>query len=212
MDANGWDERYRTSDLVWSAEPNVFVADVVTNLTAGRALDLACGEGRNARWLAARGWEVTAVDFSSVAIDKARQLGDSGGGHVEWICADVVMWSPPEAVFDLVVLSYVHLPAPDLERVCGHAVDALAPGGHLLMVGHARKNLSEGCGGPQDPAVLYEPEDVRSWISGLRVDRAEHVVRELSGDAAPHPGTAPIAIDTLVLATRPATGQPDRLT
>ncbi len=202
MDASGWDERYRATELVWSADPNIFVAEVAAELSPGRALDLACGEGRNARWLATQGWDVTAVDFSSVAIEKARHLG--GGDLVQWTCADVVEWSPPAAAFDLVVMSYVHLPATDLERVCRHGVDALAPGGHLLVVGHARRNLTEGTGGPQDPAVLYEPEDVRSWIPDLDVERAEHVVRVLGAGDATQPDEAPSAVDTLVLATRRA--------
>jgi len=208
VDSSGWDERYRATELVWSAEPNVFVAEVTKQFPAGRALDLACGEGRNARWLASQGWEVTAVDFSAVAIEKARALagGEGESGHVEWICADLVTWSPPEAAFDLVLFSYVHLPAPDLERVCARAADALAPGGHLLFVGHARRNLTEGSGGPQDPDLLYEPQDVSSWIPELRIDRAEHVVRELAGGDASHPGPVPVAIDTLVLATKSSAG------
>ncbi|MDA8359924.1 MAG: class I SAM-dependent methyltransferase [Actinomycetota bacterium] len=199
MDASGWDERYRASDLVWSAEPNVFVAEVTSSLEPGKALDLACGEGRNARWLASRGWKVTAVDFSSVAIEKARRLSEGHPGEVDWRCADIVTWSPPELAFDLAVLSYVQLPGTQMQDVCRHAADALAPGGHLLLVGHARMNLTEGVGGPQDPAVLYEPEDVCAWLPGLQVQRAEHVLRKVGEDV----GTA---IDTLVLATRSALG------
>src|SRR5207244_12631949 len=74
MDATAWDERYRSAELVWGVRPNRWVERELADLPPGRALDLACGEGRNALWLAARGWQVTAVDFSAVALDKARAL------------------------------------------------------------------------------------------------------------------------------------------
>ena len=89
MDSTAWDERYRSSELIWGAGPNRFLVEEVAGLPAGRALDLACGEGRNAIWLAQRGWQVVAVDFSAVALDKARRLADQRGTSVEWVMADV---------------------------------------------------------------------------------------------------------------------------
>ena len=80
MDAAAWDERYAATALVWSAGPNQFVESELASLPPGRALDLACGEGRNARWLAERGWQVTAIDWSEVAVDKGRQVNDA----VDW--------------------------------------------------------------------------------------------------------------------------------
>ncbi|MFL6133228.1 MAG: class I SAM-dependent methyltransferase, partial [Nocardioidaceae bacterium] len=72
MDARAWDERYAASELIWSATPNRFVEAELTSLPPGRAVDLAAGEGRNALWLADRGWHVTAVDFSLAGLDKGR--------------------------------------------------------------------------------------------------------------------------------------------
>ena len=88
MDAEAWDERYADSELVWSVEPNQFVAAECADLPPGRALDLAAGEGRNSIWLARRGWDVTAVDFSQAGLDKGRRL--AGELEIEWVCADVV--------------------------------------------------------------------------------------------------------------------------
>ena len=88
MDAKAWDERYADSELVWSVEPNQFVAAECADLPPGRALDLAAGEGRNAIWLARRGWDVTAVDFSQAGLDKGRRL--AGELAIEWVCGDVV--------------------------------------------------------------------------------------------------------------------------
>ncbi len=80
MDAAGWNERYAGTDLVWSAGPNAFVEQICSSLTPGTALDLAAGEGRNALWLAELGWEVTAVDFSSVGLEKARRAAAASRG------------------------------------------------------------------------------------------------------------------------------------
>lgn len=77
MDGQSWDRRYADCELVWSADPNQFFAAELADLPAGRALELGTGEGRNAMWLANQGWEVTAVDFSAVAIDKARAIAES---------------------------------------------------------------------------------------------------------------------------------------
>ena len=88
MDAKAWDERYADSELVWSVEPNQFVAAECADLPPGRALDLAAGEGRNSIWLARRGWDVTAVDFSQAGLDKGRRL--AGELEIEWVCGDVV--------------------------------------------------------------------------------------------------------------------------
>ncbi|HEX6287461.1 MAG TPA: methyltransferase domain-containing protein, partial [Acidimicrobiia bacterium] len=76
MDAEAWDERYRASELLWSAGPNIWVERRLADAEPGRGLDLASGEGRNAIWLAKRGWEMTAVDFSAVAIERGRSLSD----------------------------------------------------------------------------------------------------------------------------------------
>src|SRR5271165_7659380 len=95
MDAHAWDDRYSAAELLWSADPNVFVAEEAGRLPPGRGVDLACGEGRNAIWLAGRRWTVTAVDFSAVALDKGRRLAERAGVTVHWVNHDVVTWEPP---------------------------------------------------------------------------------------------------------------------
>jgi len=197
VDRHQWDERYASRELVWSAEPNVFVAEVAGPLPPGRALDVACGEGRNAIWLATRGWRVTAIDFSAVAIGKARRLAEAAGVAVDWLCDDVLAWQPLPENFELVLLSYLQLPAGDMAAVVGRAATALVPGGALLLVGHARANLAGGVGGPQDPSVLYEPGEAAAWAGQLEVARAEHVYRSVDTPEGPRR-----AIDTLVVAVR----------
>ena len=198
MDRHGWDDRYEGAELVWRAEPNEFLVSEVDALVAGRALDVACGEGRNAVWLAGKGWQATGVDFSAVGLDKARRLAAERGVVVDWVEADVVEWEPPPAAFDLVIVFYLHLPAELRHRVFVHAMEALATGGTLLVVGHDLANLARGDGGPQDPAVLYRPEDVAGELGGLRVERAISVEREVTTDDG-----KVFAIDALVRAVKP---------
>ena len=176
MDAHAWDERYAATELMWSVEPNLFVARECADLPPGRAVDLAAGEGRNAIWLARRGWEVTAVDFSAVAIDKGRRL--AGDTEVEWVVADATTWQG-EAVHDLAVIAYLQLPAEERRAAVRAAYAALAPGGTFLLVAHDTTNLTEGTGGPQDASVLMTAEDVLADLAGHRLDvvRAERVNR-----------------------------------
>jgi SAM-dependent methyltransferase len=167
VDAHAWDERYAASDLVWSAEPNVFVASELADLEPGRALDLAAGEGRNAIWLARRGWEVTAADFSQVALDKGRRL--AGETPVRWVRADATRWDEP-AAYDLAVVAYLQLAAPERRAALRAAYDSLVEGGTLLVVAHDSSNLDEGTGGPQDPRVLMTAADVLEDLDDLPFD------------------------------------------
>jgi SAM-dependent methyltransferase len=194
-----WNARYAQKELVWSAEPNRLFAAEVGGLEPGRALDLACGEGRNAAWLAEWGWRVTAVDFSDVALGKAEQLAASRGVEVEWVLADVLDWDPEPRGFDLVAVLYLQLPRPELLRVVRAAAEAVAPGGTLFVLGHDTTNLTRGHGGPQDASVLYTAEDVVPAIGDLVVERAEAVDR-----VVPLDGGEAVAIDTLVRAHRSA--------
>lgn len=188
MDAEAWDERYAASDLVWSREPNQFVAAELADLPPGTAVDLAAGEGRNAIWLASRGWSATAVDFSQVALDKGARLAE--GLDVTWVRADATTWQPPAPV-DLVVMAYFQVPADDRRRAVRSAAGMLRPGGTLLLVAHDSTNLAEGTGGPQDPAVLMTADDVVADLDGIDVDvlRAERVPREVRS-ADEHGGEA----------------------
>ena len=197
MDRREWDARYAAAELVWSAEPNRFVEAEVDDLPPGRALDLAAGEGRNAIWLAERGWRVTAVDFSRVACEKATALATARGVEIEVVEADVTTYEPEPSAFDLVVVAYLQTPAPDRARWLGHARDALAPGGTLLLVGHDRANLDGGYGGPQDPAVLTTPEELTAALDGLEIEKAGLVERRVDT-----PEGERVAIDHLVRARR----------
>ena len=194
-----WHERYAQKELVWTAEPNRRFAAEVEGLEPGRALDLACGEGRNAVWLAERGWRVTGVDFSDVALAKAAELAASRGVEVDRVVADVLDYRPDARAFDLVAVLYLQLPRDELLHALETAADAVAPGGTLLVLGLDTTNLTRGHGGPEDASVRYTEADVVPAVRDLVVERAEAVERTVplaDGEA--------VAIDAFVRAHRPA--------
>ena len=201
MEAAEWDERYRSAELVWGSEPNLFVRQQCEGLPVGEALDLACGEGRNALWLARLGWTVTGVDYSAAAIERAESLTAREPAEVAerltWRVADVTRELPPPASVDLALISYLHLVPVEQQAVLASAAAAVRPEGHLVVVGHDLRNIAEGVGGPQDASRLHTPERVATVAAaaGLTVEFAETVER---------PTPAGVALDTLVRAHRPA--------
>ncbi|WP_316525823.1 class I SAM-dependent methyltransferase [Kitasatospora brasiliensis] len=217
MDSQDWDDRYAASELVWGVEPNRWVVREMAGHTPGHALDLAAGEGRNAIWLAAQGWEVTGLDFSAVALERAErltaELPDEVADRLTWRHGDARTVEAPAAGYDLVLVAYLQLPAADRRDALRRAADALAPGGTLLVIGHDLSNLTEGVGGPQDPAVLFTPEDVLADLADhkLRTVRAERVHRTVGGESGHRAGEAGgaatgarVAVDALVRLERGA--------
>jgi SAM-dependent methyltransferase len=193
-----WNRRWAGERADASTAPSRFLVAEVADLRPGTALDLACGSGRNAVWLAERGWRVTAVDFSEVAIRMARRLAAERRIEVGWVEADVVTWTAASRTYDLVCVLYLQLPALERKAVLARAADALRPGGTLLVVGHDLLNLTEGWGGPTQPDVLFTPDDVAAEIGDLAVEKAQRVRRTVEELGAAHE-----AIDALVRARRP---------
>ncbi len=196
MQREDWDARYASVENLWAARPNRFLVAEVEGLTPGRALDLACGEGQNAIWLASLGWEVTGVDYSEVAVAKARARAEREGVHVDFVCADLLDYRPDPGAFDLVLNLYLHIPADGRRRVLAAASAALAPGGTFLFVGHDLLNMTDGVGGPSDPDLLCTPDQLASELHGVEIEKAERVLRDVRGETRD-------AIDALVRAKRP---------
>ncbi|MFN8203089.1 MAG: class I SAM-dependent methyltransferase [Solirubrobacteraceae bacterium] len=141
-----WDDRYASRDQIWSGHPNAQLIAEAASLAPARALDVGTGEGADALWLAERGWQVTAVDLSPVALERgaarAAEHGDEVAMRIEWIHADIRTWSPPTAAYDLVSAHFLH-PAPDVRAaVVGRLAAAVALGGILLYVGHDPADLA----------------------------------------------------------------------
>jgi SAM-dependent methyltransferase len=190
MRAEEWDERYAERQQ-WSAEPNALIAELLTGLPPGDAVDLAAGEGRHALWLADLGWRVTAVDFSDVGL--ARGRAQPGADRVTWVTADVGTWSAEPGSLDLVLVAYLHLAEAETTALLTRAVGWLRPGGRLLVLGHDVENVTAGVGGPQEPAILHSVDRLAPVAELLDVDRLEQVRR---------PTPAGTALDTLLWGRR----------
>ena len=198
VDPAAWNARYSGGELVWSAEPNRFLPPEVADLAPGRALDVACGEGRNGIWLARQGWDVVGVDFAEAGIATARRLASEAGVTVDWVVGDVTTFTP-DGLFDLVIVFYLQLEPAPAAAALGRAGAALAPGGTLLVVGHHVDNLERGYGGPSTAAVLHDPAVIASQLAaaGLTVSRADLVERPVDT-----PDGVRVALDSLVRAQR----------
>ncbi|MBD3784614.1 MAG: methyltransferase domain-containing protein [Micrococcales bacterium] len=204
MDSAAWDARYAGADLVSSVGPNAFVAEVVGPMTPGRALDIAAGEGRNALWLAEQGWDATSADFSPVAVERAQGIAaerlGAGAGPFRAVVADALSPAPAPTAgggYDLVLFAYLQLPDADWRVALRHGVAAALPGGSVLVVCHAERNLTEGVGGPQDAAVLHDPEAVVAAAADLAVEVVSAELRERPVEGAGRP-----ALDSVVLFRR----------
>ena len=199
-----WEDRYGQPGRAWSGRPNAALVAEVAQLAPGRALDVGSGEGGDALWLAARGWQVTGVDISQNALDKAaalaREREDVDPARLTWQQADLTGWSPTRTSFDLVTAHFMHLPLVDRERLFPALADAVAPGGTLLIVGHDVDALPGGAGRHGDPGMLFTVGEVVGRLSpdAWRVDVAEVRPRDMTGPA----GDVWHVADVVVRATR----------
>jgi SAM-dependent methyltransferase len=209
-DKDFWDERYRSAPRIWSGKPNPQLVAEVAGRPPGRALDVGCGEGADAIWLARQGWTVVATDISSVALERgaqhARDTDPAAPARIEWRQADLLAGPPETASFDLVSAQFLQLP-PELRiRVFTGLIAAVRPGGTLLVVGHHPSDLATGVPRPHLPEVFYSAEEIAALLDDAwTVDVSE---------ARPRPATTPDGAEVtihdavLVATRRPVTHQP----
>nr|MCW2727963.1 SAM-dependent methyltransferase [Aeromicrobium sp.] len=159
-----WDERYGESERIWSGAPNPQLVDRVTGLRPGRALEVGAGEGADAIWLAQQGWQVTALDVSRVALDKAAaHAADSGlADRITWQQVDLSAWAGEPGTYDLVSAQFMYLDQPALTTLYRQLGEAVAPGGTLLLVGH--HPIDPRHGDHDFPDVRWTPEEAVSWL------------------------------------------------
>jgi 2-polyprenyl-3-methyl-5-hydroxy-6-metoxy-1,4-benzoquinol methylase len=162
-------------DKVASKQPNATMIAELAELTPGRVLDAGCGHGAEALWLAARGWKVTAVDFSAVALAHGRATADAMAiaDCIQWICGDLATWNAPAASFDLVVCLYLHC-ANGAAEMIQRLANAVAPGGTLFMIGHRQA-------GDQ---IQISVDDATAALAGWDFVVAEERPRASSGTEA----------------------------
>jgi SAM-dependent methyltransferase len=202
MDSQDWDTRYKSADNIWSLSPNEFVAQYLEHLPTGSMIDLAGGEGRNALWFASRGWQVENVEFSKIALGKFCDRAEKE--NLQALCKATHADVTEDIQFalqnvDLGVIAYLHIESTGLTKAIQSLVSNIKPGGTFFGIWHARENLVDGFGGPQDPEVIPTKEAVqealvKSGISGASIELKER--RVSVGDEIK------IAIDLVVIAVK----------
>ena len=183
--ADFWDERYRSAGRVWSGNPNPQLVAEVTGWPPGLALDVGCGEGADAIWLAQAGWTVVGTDISGVALERAAQHADdtdpAAAARIEWRQADLLAQPPEADSFDLVSAQFIQLPPETRVPLFAALAAAVRDGGMLLIVGHHPSDLETGVPRPPMPELFYTPEEIAR----------RSMARGRCGPARPAPGARP---------------------
>jgi len=175
-----WDQRYSIEEYVYGTEPNEFLAETLRGLNnGGRALCLAEGEGRNAVFLAGRGYEVHAVDASAVGLAKAEHLARERGVHIVTEVANLDGYRIDPGAWDLIVSIFCHLPAPVRRALHREVAAGLRPGGHLVLEAYTPAQLVLGTGGPPDPALMMTLAELREELAGLHFEQAREIERDV---------------------------------
>jgi SAM-dependent methyltransferase len=201
-----WDERYRSQAKLWSGNPNPHLTTEAADLGPGTALDVGAGEGADAIWLAKRGWQVTGLDISPVALKRAAEHAEHAGadvaGRIRWVQRDLMDGQPMPDQYDLVSAQYVHLP-PDARRALfTRLADAVAPGGTLLIVGHHPTDLQSSVPRPQRPELFFTGDDVTGQLKPTEWDIVtDATAPRTTTDPDGHPATIH---DTVIRARRRA--------
>ncbi|WP_460916815.1 methyltransferase domain-containing protein [Plantactinospora veratri] len=168
FEQEGWEERYRARPAIWSGRPNPQLVAEAAGLAPGRALDVGSGEGADAIWLAERGWQVTGVDISTVALGRAAEHAEAAGAEVaariEWRHADLREQPPAEGRYDLVSSQYMHLPGETRRELFARLAAAVAPGGTLLIVGHHPSDLHTSAHRMHFPDMMFTAEEVAAAL------------------------------------------------
>ncbi|NNN00774.1 MAG: class I SAM-dependent methyltransferase [Acidimicrobiaceae bacterium] len=198
-DAAIWDRRF--AEHPWPSDPDARLVELVSPLPAGRALDLGCGTGRNALWLARNGWDVTGVDASAVGLAQAASGAKSIGVTLSLVEADLSTYQPASFSFDLVVVANMHFATHLRQGLYERAVSAVAPGGHLFIVGHHVDSF--GRSGPPERDRLFSVELVTEFARGLEIGLVEREERWVNGEPEP-------LIDVVLWARRAITNDSGR--
>jgi SAM-dependent methyltransferase len=197
-----WDERYRSQAALWSGNPNRHLVAEVEDLTPATALEVAAGEGADAIWLARRGWHVTAVEISSVALERAAghaaEAGSAIAERIQWLHQDVLDWDPPRERYDLVSSQYLHLPTELRRALFDRLASAVAPGGTLLIVGHHPSDLVT-VPRPQPPELFFTGDDIARDLDATQWDVVTNTAAERTGS---HDGRTVVLHDAVLRARR----------
>jgi SAM-dependent methyltransferase len=175
-----WDERYSDEDYAYGTEPNDFLVEAAHYLPKGRTLCIGEGEGRNAVWLAGQGYQVTALDNSSVGLGKAQQLARSRGTSIETVHADLAEYIFEEEHWDGIVSIFCHLPPELRKKVHRRLISALRPGGVLVLEAYTPDQLELGTGGPAVKEMTMDLEGLEAELKGLSFAHGKELQRPVN--------------------------------
>jgi SAM-dependent methyltransferase len=182
-----WDQRYTSAERVWSGQPNGALVTETAGLPPGRVLDVGCGEGADAVWLAEHGWDVTALDVSGVALERAARHAEQAQVRVRWVHAGLVEAALPAGTFDLVSAQYPALLRTDARDAEAALLAAVAPGGTLLVVHHQIVDVEHFKANGCDPDDYVSPADVAALLDdSWRIETDEIRPRHVTGGAGSH--------------------------
>ncbi|OAM88954.1 class I SAM-dependent methyltransferase [Termitidicoccus mucosus] len=184
MDADHWNERYAATGHFYGTEPNGFLAAMASLIPDGSVLCLAEGEGRNAVHLATLGHRVTAVDQSSVGLDKAQRLAATWGVTLETVVTDLATYPISPGRWAGIISIFAHLPSPLRRNLHAAVVHGLKPGGIFILEAYTPAQLAFNTGGPKDLVLLMQLDDLHTELAGLNL----LVAREIERDVVEGPG------------------------
>ncbi len=186
-----WDKRFSEPGYAYGTEPNDFLVSVADRIPRGRVLSLAEGEGRNAVYLAGLGHEVTAVDSSTVGLAKAEALAAERGVQINTIAADLADFDIEPAAWQGIVSIYFHTEPSVRRKINRLCVEGLVPGGVLVLVGFTPRQLDHATGGPRNPILLMEPDEITAELEGLDIEISREVVKQ-NKEGRFHDGTSAV--------------------
>lgn len=201
FESPGWEERYAGEEKIWSGNPNPQLVTEVSALTPGTALDVGCGEGGDVIWLAQQGWHVTGADFSANGLARAARHAEEAGvaEATDWWQVDARTFEPGGRTFDLVTTHFLHPPDGGMVEVTRRLTEAVAPGGHLLVVGHAPSEVFTQLAGAQHRAMFVATDLLPALPADFEVLVVEQRPRSMVRD-----GVAVDVHDSTLLAHRTA--------
>jgi len=169
--AGFWDERYGSATRIWSGEPNPWLVREAGDLEPGTALDAGCGEGADSHWLAGRGWRVSAVDVSAVALDRGASSAEPDiAGRITWQQVDLLTWVPEHRAYDLVSAQFMHFPPALRDPLYTRLARSVAPAGTLLIVGHHPSDMHTTMPRPREPDLFFTAEQLAEQLDPARWD------------------------------------------
>lgn len=191
MGQSVWDERYQGAEFAYGTAPNEFLRDQMAHLATGKILCLAEGEGRNAVYLAEHGFDVTAIDQSSVGLGKAQHLAENRGVHIHTVVADLADYELEPDAWDGIVSIFAHMPVPARQHLHRQVVGGLRPGGVFLLEAYRPAQLQYGTGGPPVAELMMNLDGLRTELAGLAFEYADEIVRDVH-EGTLHRGTGAV--------------------